>query len=146
MIKLRFLDNRGLVPDLIKFWTWSQISHVEFAFDNGYLGAVAPGGVELRSLDYAKPKKEWFGTVETTPEQEKIIDRFVLSQRGKSYDYAQIAGIILHKDWSSKNSWFCSELVFAAFAKAGILLLDRDQGDRITPYDLFISPLIKVTS
>ena len=146
MIKLRFLDNSGIVPALIKVFTWSQISHVEFALADGYLGAVAPGGVQLRALDYTVAKKEWFGVVSCPDEQAKVVIDFARAQIGKPYDYPQILGIILHQDWGNKRSWFCSELVFASFAQAGINLLDREVSDRITPYELFCSPLVKVTS
>ena len=146
MITLRFLDNYGPVAWAIKAFTWSQISHVEFVFQDGYLGAVAPDGVKLRPFDYTKPKKEWFGTVECTDEQAAKIKGFARAQIGKPYDYLQILGIVLHKDGGNNYSWFCSELVFASFANAGILLLDRDPQDRITPYDIFSCALVKVTS
>lgn len=145
MIKLRFIDDRGLAADAIKFWTWSQISHVEFVFDDGYFSAYIPK-VGLKPFNYANPKHEWFGTVDCTPEQAQIIEAFARSQAGKNYDYLQILGIVMHEDWANTTSWFCSYLIFASIAQGGILLLDREKSDRITPYDIFTSPLVKVTS
>jgi uncharacterized protein YycO len=146
MINLRFIDDGGIVPWLIKTFTWSQISHVEFVVANGYLGAstAAPGGVAIRTFEYAKPNKEWFGTVNCSDAITKKVLDFAKSQVGKPYDYPQILGIVLHQDWGNKRSWFCSELIVAAFENASYPIITRDPWDRVTPAMVFQSSLVKI--
>lgn len=105
----------------IRYITRSWASHVEFVdADSGYtLGARYKGGVQWRpalgSSHYTYI--EWY----THPR----IDDAVLwarSQIGKPYDLTAIFGILTDRKWQSPDSWFCSELVAAAFLNVGVPL------------------------
>ena len=64
-------------------------------------------------------------------------------QVGKSYDWTAICGFALRRDWHDETRWFCSELVEGAMDHCGAQLL-HDSGylDRITPRDLYLSPML----
>lgn len=143
-IQLRFSTTRSLVSSLIRAWTWSAFSHVDIIVPGmGYLGSKAPQGVRLRPWDYQKPSRAMIGTVECTEAQAADVMEFALRQVGKKYDWLNIYGEILHKDWTEEpNRWVCSALIWAAFHYAGIDLVDPEKLDRLTPKDLLLSPYI----
>lgn len=149
MIKLRFIQENNIGSWAIRFWTWSPWSHVEFLIDNidnlpaGYLSA-REDGVQLRPLDYCKPTKEIFGTINCSSEiAAKVLD-FAISQIGKPYDFTALLSFVIHRDWLEPDSWICSELVAASFAQAEYPLLDAFELNRISPRDIMLSPLIKL--
>ena len=143
-IRLRFLDEPGIFPKLIKFWQWSQISHVEFVFKDGYLGADFPGGVQLKPFAYARPKKVWYGNVDCSDEVSKQVEAFARGRLGTPYSLLGIIGFVIKHDFNKQGSFFCSEFILAAFESAGYPLLDLQELDRCTPQDLFESPLVKI--
>lgn len=143
MIKVRFVDGSGFVSNFIKFWTWSDWSHVDVWTPNGWLGARSDGGVQVRDWDYTKFEKEEIRAITLDIKTEANIMNWLHNQIGKPYDYLAVAGMPFRKDWRSDERWFCSELVAAAFAQAGAELLDADQFNRVTPRDLYLSPLLK---
>lgn len=153
------------VPDIISMGirdlTWSQYSHVEFVLDADWnspallrlaaiynnrkgldltIGARHSDGVQIRPSDYeAYPLDDRF-LVEVTPEQKQTLIKFVLAQVGKPYDTSAILGILAHRDWRRQDSWFCSELVTAAFEAAGApILYVPSHVNRITPRDTSLS-------
>lgn len=149
--------------------TWSPYSHVEFVLDsdwagalytfllppekkntysylNGYpvasmtLGARHSDGVKIRKSNYEKFSIDDRFLVEVTPEQKDALIEFAFAQVGKPYDTTAILGILAHRDWREPDSWFCSELVTAAFEAAGAPILYVPQHvNRITPRDASLS-------
>lgn len=84
--------------------------------------------------------------VATTPEQDAIIVKFLHDQIGKGYDYWNIFGFVFHTTHEGRIStgkWFCSELVFAAFKKAGINLLERVEAWKVSPTILSFNTIMK---
>ena len=80
--------------------------------------------------------------LETTPQQDLDIKEFLKRQVGKKYDYLSIFGIIVDTTREGRKAskrWFCSELVFAALEKAGILLLERTYPWKVTPVMISLS-------
>jgi uncharacterized protein YycO len=144
VIRLRFLNEKGIFPGLIKWFTWSSISHVEFVFSDGYLGADFPGGVQIKPFAYAHPKEIWYGVVECSDEVSKKVEAFARAQIGKPYSLLGIIGFVVKHDFNKKGSFFCSELVLAAFESADYPLLDLAEIDRVSPGDLFESPLVHI--
>lgn len=143
MIKVRFVDGSGFVSDFIKFWTWSDWSHVDIWTPDGWLGARSNGGVQIRPFDYTTFVKEEIRVITLDDETEAKIMQYLRDQIGKPYDYMAVAGMPFRQDWQSDNRWFCSELIAAAFAQAGIPLLDATDYYRVTPRDIYLSPLLK---
>lgn len=146
-INIRFIRSDGLISRAIGWQTWGpggNWSHVEFELADGYLGSQAPGGVKLRALDYCKPSAELKCSVEVPDAAGAAILAFARSQIGKPYDYRSILGFVIKRDWQEPDSWFCSELVAAAFVAAGMPLLRTDEVSRISPSTLSLSPFLKV--
>lgn len=144
-IKLRFIRGQGWISDSICKVTWSRYSHVEFVFKNGYFGAHLDKGVILRPFDYCKPAEEAFATAMLQPAQADALRAFLKDQEHKPYDLSAIFGILSHRDWHTPDSWFCSELVQAAFEAADYPLVRADNLDRVTPGDLFASMRLELS-
>lgn len=142
MIEIRFVDGTGPVSQFIKFWTWGDWSHVDIKTTRGWLGARANGGVAIRPWNYTSYIKQEIRTISLPDPQEQQIMDWFRTQINKPYDFLAIAGMPLRKDWRDDKRWFCSELVMAGFEQAGINLLNTDKLNRITPRDLYLSPLL----
>jgi len=74
--------------------------------------------------------------VHTTKKQDMIIEKFLVEQIGKKYDYWSVIGFVICDTEEERNSygkWFCSELVFKSFQKASIILLDRIASWKASP-------------
>lgn len=143
MIKIRFVDGPGFVSGCIKFWTWGEWSHVDVWTPTGWLGARSDGGVQIRPWDYTTVIKEEIRVITLDDVTEANLMQWFNSQIGKPYDYMAIVGMPFRQDWRSENKWFCSELVAAGFAQFGVQLLDVDHVNRVSPRDLYLSPLLK---
>lgn len=136
---------------LIRWYTRSPYTHAEFCwplenpYPSQYLGAQTKGGVAIRPANYlGKTPFDTFG-VEVTAEQAETMRTFLLAQVGKPYDFRAIAGMIFQGLDKGKTgaAWFCSEVLFYAFAyaKKFLLQIPERQSDRVTPRDVAISPL-----
>lgn len=82
--------------------------------------------------------------VEVNEKQISEMTAFAERQLKKSYDYVMVFRFLTKQKQSkaSIGKWFCSELVFATFKKAGIKLLEC-QAWEVTPVHLSQSPIIK---
>ncbi len=146
MVKILLHRGRGAISKLIQWQTRSPYSHASLLFDNGQVVEAREfKGVRwLKRPDWEKEEIDVF-EVETTPEQNSAIWIFVNCQCGKPYDYTMVARFVSRRQETRKSSgkWFCSELVFAAFQKAGIELLARTEPWEVSPGLLAKSPLLK---
>lgn len=61
-----------------------------------------------------------------------------MSQIGKPYDITSLLGILIHRQWTDTDSWFCSELVARSFAQGGNSLFREYNIHRITPQNLLM--------
>ncbi len=80
--------------------------------------------------------------VETSERQRDDISVYLYQQVGKKYDFMAILRFISRRHRNNPNRWFCSELVFSAFAHAGINLLARTESYEVSPVMLARSPLL----
>jgi uncharacterized protein YycO len=83
-------------------------------------------------------------TVQVDPEDRERILAFLNDQVGKVYDFIALLHFVTRRPeyaWEQEK-WFCSELVFAAFAAAGIELLARVPAYKVYPAMLSYSPLL----
>lgn len=141
-VVLQFSTSPGIVSAVIRWATWSTISHVDFVIEGGYLlGARTDGGVQIRPPNYTKFSRLVRYEVEDAPDS---IIHTAKTQTGKPYDYGAISDFLFHRDWEKKTRWFCSELVAWAFEENGYPLLNTNRLDRITPRDLTLSPFLKL--
>ena len=131
----------------IRYATFSAVSHaLLYAGSGQVVEAISEGVVErslkdciaddIRAVAYRHPQM-------TPAAGEKII-RFAEKQVGKEYDYAGAAGAGIENNlgvclvvfgiigcpaaravqWSNRDKFFCSELVLAAYAEAGLKIVD----------------------
>lgn len=127
------------VSAFIRYGTHSDWSHAGFwdSDRKATLSAMIKGGVTYRPL----PKKHLF----LTGNGVELAYSWARTQLGKPYDWGAITGILLNHDWRKEGSWFCSELVAAAFERADYPLFDPMMDvQRITPRDLEMTPHLKV--
>ncbi|MCX4187158.1 hypothetical protein [Methylophaga sp. OBS4] len=137
MIQLQFSAQKKPGSWLIRRFTWSPFSHVDFVLPNGrLLGARGLGGVQVRNAQHF----DAVGRFQVAA-PESVLD-FAKSQVGKPYDWGAILGLVARHDWQDKNAWFCSELIAWCFLQAGVPLLRSQQLQRITPRDLLLSPYL----
>jgi uncharacterized protein YycO len=115
--------------------------------DNRVIDAQVIKGVCIRENIADRMSKRIVDVFEvnTTSEQDEIIKDFLTRQIGKKYDYLALIGFVLHTTKESRKQlsrWICSELVFAAFQKANINLLDRIDAWKVSPTILSYSTIM----
>ena len=134
---LRFITDPGISSWAIRWFTWSDWSHVDFVLRDGrFLGARLDGGVQIRPHDYIKPSKFRYAFVEV-PDARKVYG-WATTQVGKPYDWKAIMGFLPRIEWHDPHAWFCSELVAAGFERAGHPIVDR-ASFRVTPQTAYES-------
>jgi uncharacterized protein YycO len=148
-MKVAFYKGTGWISKGILYISRGGYSHAAVQLNDGsIIEAHARRGVCTRKdlLDQVNTTTQVVVfDVQTTPEQDVIIEQFLKAQIGKGYDYWSIVGFIVHSTHEGRSSygrWFCSELVFAAFQKAGINLLERVECWKVSPTILSFSPLL----
>ena len=142
-IKIRFTNEHALTSFIIRGFTWSEWSHCEFLFTDGYLGADFDG-VKVRPFNYCRPAHYAIGVMDCPYDTSQKIEEAARSQIGKPYDFLNILGLAFHNDWQEKNAWTCSKLVFWSFLQGLVQLLDADKANRITPGLIYLSPFVKI--
>lgn len=148
LIKIRFITEKDFVSNSIRFVTHAPSngpSHVEFELPDGtFLGAHSSGGVQIRPANYCNPTWDRRYAIPVTVEQYTACMAFAAAQIGKPYDFSDIVGIMLDKDWHNPENWICSELVLASLLAAGIKFLNvlPSVSHRIDPDRLHLSPLL----
>jgi uncharacterized protein YycO len=141
LITLQFVTESGWQSALIRWFTWSDYSHVDFLLaDGSLLGARLDGGVKIRPSNYANFKAKGIYQIEAPG---TVLD-YAKKQLGKPYDARGILNFGLHRrNWRDESAWFCSELVAAAFEQGGLPIVNTPDAGRVTPRDLTLSPLLK---
>jgi uncharacterized protein YycO len=141
LITLQFSTQPGWQSAFIRFATWSDWSHVDVLLEDGtLLGSRMDGGVKIRPANYANFSKKALYQIDAPAE---VMD-FAKKQVGLPYDSTGIINFGAHRDWRQPDSYFCSELIAAAFEAGNLPLLNPDTpSSRISPRDLTLSPLLK---
>ncbi len=138
--------GRGFISRLIRWQTRSQYSHAAIMLPCGrVLEAWQGEGVRIKWL------RDWcdvdrFRVTDMTEEQWETAIAFARAQIGKKYDYRGVWRFLSRRKPARDDRWFCSELVFASLAAAGVKLLAAvDIGEvspgmlayshRLEPYD-----------
>lgn len=140
-VKMLLFNGRGKVSDAIRWQTDSNYSHAAIELPDGSIIEAWQGsGLELLLMRGKVARKTLtdrstitvFDVVQT-PEQTAKIVEFLEAQVGKPYNYRGIVRFITRGMTDPHDSWFCSELVFAAFQYAGINLLERIDAALVSP-------------
>ena len=139
-MKILFYKGTSFVDKSILFISRGGYSHCSIVLNNGSLIEAKPFKRVHRCSSIISELKSNtiidIFDVTTTSEQDKIIEDFLISQIGKKYDYLSIIGFVLYTSESGRKAykhWICSELVFVAFRKAGINLLERVDAWKVSP-------------
>lgn len=144
-MRLRFVAQKTLVSAGIRFEEDFWASHVEAVLSDGYLGAHAEGGTQLRPVGYDKATllREEFVDIPCTPEQDKAWEAFLRSKIGTPYDFSAILGIVLKVQIGSQNRLICSALQMQALISSGRVKSIPLPVEEISPRDvrLFIAGL-----
>lgn len=128
MIGVAFYSNGGFYGTLIKWFTWSDISHVDFVdFETmTAIGALAGKGVVERPI----PKNAKILVHPTAPRE--ILD-WARGEIGKGYDYRGIAGFLPRtKNWEEDGKYFCCEFVGKGFHKYNSPLVNVPENELCT--------------
>lgn len=137
----------GIIARLIRWQTRGGYSHASILLRGGAVIESREGkGVRcLPRLERRKGEVIHLFNFDHTPEQEKAIAAFLNAQIGKPYDYTMVARFLTRRQQSRAQSgkWFCSELVYAALARAGIPLLRATEPWEVSPGLLARSPLLR---
>lgn len=145
MVKIQLVTAKGLASKMIRDFTWSDYSHVDFVMPDGnLLGAHLSGGVAVREPNYEVFTAKLVGEIPLSPIKSDLVYRFAQGQIGKKYDLTAIINFGFHKrNWREDDCWFCSELVAWCFEQARIPLLNPAVDVwRITPRDISLSPVV----
>ena len=147
MITIRFVQHPG--P-----FTWA-CEFAQYGFWATHCEAVLPDGTRLSSwfhqggvcilpsdYDSGAFNRQQFVRIKSTEAQESAFYAFLHAQVGKPYDWRAIISFyskMRGRDWQSRDSWFCSEIVAAALAGCGILpQCMAVQFSKVTPRDLML--------
>lgn len=137
------MTTDGFYSRLIRFFTWSEYSHVALVLDNDtVIDADIDGGVKVRSYSKLISVASKWELVEvnlsyTTSKLEPLIlETLIGSQVGKGYDYTALFGLLFRRDWQRVNKWFCSELI--TWGLGGIGLTVPAKANRVTPRHLYL--------
>lgn len=143
MAIVRLVSGKGIASSVIKWYTSSPFSHVEFWTPNGFLGSQAPDGVLVRPFNYTSYDSVEFREYKLPADAETKLMQWAVAQIGKGYDWLAIAALPLHRDWRSDSDWYCSEFVAEAFEQAGYpILAPGTDITKVTPRDVALSPML----
>lgn len=134
---------------ITRFVNWSDYSHISWVDPHGWEIEAMSGGVRMRSTahsDHTPGTEVEIYDVELTAEELDGIREFLINQIGKRYDYLGLLHFVTRRPEYAhdQDRWFCSELVFAAFAAVGKPLLCRIPAYKVYPGMLIYSPLLKL--
>lgn len=145
MLRIGLHRSDGLMSKLIKWQTRSQYSHASLVEPDGTVleSIQGKGVVRGRNVRYVKEQVDLFEVVAVASMHEKA-HAFALAQLGKGYDWTMVARFLSRRsaNRASSGKWFCSELVFAAFAQAGLPLLRDTEAWEVSPELLSKSPYL----
>lgn len=149
-MRIALYRGTGFIDKSILFFSRGGYTHAAvLLYDDTVIEAYPFKGVRRRKslMDkMGKDVKVEVYDVPTTGIQDEIIKKFLTDQLGKGYDYWSVIGFVVYSSKEGRKSygrWFCSELVFAAFQKAGINLLERVDAWKVSPTIISFTPSMR---
>lgn len=137
-VRIQLSTESGPVSEFIRWYTWSNWSHIDLVLPSGsLLGARLDGGVQVRDPGYANFSKT---LMLEAPDAPQSIYEEALKQVGKPYSKETILGLAVRQDYGSDAEFDCSEFVTYASIQAGFPFFITQHADRITPRDFGICP------
>jgi len=134
--------GRGLISALIRWQTRGQYSHAALLMPDGRIVESWQGdGVRVKTLaDWRGVERYTVPSMSAAQWDEALA--FARAEVGKGYDYRAIVRFVSRRKMRADDRWFCSELVFAALAHAGVPLFARIEPWAVSPGLLAISPML----
>jgi len=142
----------GPVAAAIRWQTRGAYAHVALLVPDegelacGYLYEARPDRGVVRRYTSLYRERERGATVlaVAAPLNRDALLAFAARQVGKPYDFTMVCRFVSRQNEARKSSgkWFCSELVFAALAEAGVRLFARTEPWEVSPALLARSPLL----
>lgn len=144
---LVFCSSDTWVSRIIRFFTRSEFSHVEFLdLETGLVYGSVPGeGVRISTIEKlsSESTKIKICNINKPYDRLQVIDR-ISSQVGKKYDWVAILGIVIRDPIQDPTRWICSELICWAFEpQLRLVVIPSFQA---TPETLMESSFIKCQS
>lgn len=137
--------STGWVSKLIQFQTRSIYSHASLILDDDSIleAMQGRGVVHDRQLTDCRESVHLFKPV-FLPRIHGAALTFARSQVGKPYDYTMVARFVSRQQEKreTQGKWFCSELVYAAFASGGGELFRDTEPWEVSPGLLAKSPYL----
>lgn len=139
--------SNGIFARLIQIGTVSRWNHAVIYIGHGLIVEANPTDVALSKVDKYN-LVAWNRHEELTEEQRLVIVQAAKDAVGKPYDFIDIVVLALRilglklisNNWlvqklAKRDGYICSELVAAAYDKAGISLVNKPD-NMVTPGDL----------
>ena len=149
LFKIRFVNSNGFIGSAIDWATNSLFDHAEIETETGtWIGAHDDGGVQERPADYMQPPptRDYRYAIPCTDEQYAKAMAFARSKIGTKYNFADIAGLLLHdRKINNSHAVICSQFTLMAAESGGIYMLNVTPGYEylISPETLHLSPLLR---
>ena len=143
-LKIRFVTEKGFVSASIRYVTFSEFSHVELELPDGtFLGAHAGTGVQIRPANYMKPTFERRYAVSLGEDAYNRAMYYAKTQIGSAYNYADITGLLFHRNITKKGRMICSQFVFDVMESGSLEVLNvlSAYDFRVTPDILHLAPI-----
>jgi uncharacterized protein YycO len=135
--------GKSALSRAIRWWTRAPYSHAAWEREGGNLIEAWTHGVRMvasYNTDHTPGTEvEWY-EVEAMREHKDAVERFLMAQLGKKYDFKAVFGFVWHKDSNDPDRWMCSELIAEAFRQAHAPLLLRAPSFKVSPAILAYSP------
>lgn len=144
----------GFISRVIEWQTFSDYSHAAWWCQNGTVieawhtktedrKLTLKNGVQRHDSPATIHKPGTVVDVFSVPGiNEDAVEQFLIQQIGKDYDFAPVLrGFVFRVKRDNPDKWFCSELVHAACADAGVEL-QRAPSWKVSPGLLSFSPLL----
>jgi uncharacterized protein YycO len=150
MISVLSYSGKGPMSKLIKWQTRSKYSHSAIMISNGFSTLMfesnPPEVTQLLGEPAIVRAESAVSILHPTVEvDEDRMFRWLTKQVGKKYDKTMVVRFVTRKQETrkSREKWFCSELVYAAFKHVGVDLFRDTEPWEVSPGMLARSPLLR---
>jgi len=136
MIAVLLYRGSGFIGRAIRWQTRSPYSHAAIVVNQWVYEAREFKGVIKRPLRESDlDEAVWFNVKPFPSEKFSALVQWMESQVGKKYDYLMVLRFISRRQETreSTGKWFCSEFVFAALQKIGVLLFNHTEPYEVSP-------------
>lgn len=132
MIIMHFTRGTGLVPRVIQWITWSDVTHVALEVNGHVYEANHSDGVKKTTAIYWKHANKAIRSIQLNHLNDKVILKRLENEVGKKYDFANLFCYPFRCDYQHKNRWTCSELISYAIQE----LVPHQHYHRVAPRHL----------